>query len=348
MSARPDRTEIMFIVVMSIVVLILIAMAITPVRAMEPEDIRIESNGTRFQYGDVMKITIYGENNTTYRFFIEDKGYLLRMYYLPIWCNWSGIGKVSWVVNDSLQPRWHLAYIKLPNVTSNPTIEFKIDIDEVDLMNWFDDTSGEIKTTDKEEGFWNDFRITSVLVILVIVNFIVIWKKIIPHKVRVGKQIYDKKLGVMVRPFREYTILERLMIGIANKVKWGHTKHKMRRKQSKTPYHTRNIEGDINPPEKMKQKLDSKRRYLTKLEAENKALVFKLSDEKNKLEALRSAPDIERDIQAIHMKENEILKLRENWASVGTKINDTKKDIKIQEPELKKLYEEERKGVFIK
>jgi hypothetical protein len=44
------------------------------------------------------------------------------MHYIPIWCNWSGIGRVSWIVNDTLAPRWHLAYIKLPNVTSNPTI----------------------------------------------------------------------------------------------------------------------------------------------------------------------------------------------------------------------------------
>ncbi|MHA1962811.1 MAG: hypothetical protein ACW99U_21690, partial [Candidatus Thorarchaeota archaeon] len=87
-----------------------------------PEDIRIESNGQHFQYGDQIDITIYGENNTTYRFYVEDKGYLLKMHYIPIWCNWSGIGRVSWIVNDTLAPRWHLAYIKLPNVTSNPTI----------------------------------------------------------------------------------------------------------------------------------------------------------------------------------------------------------------------------------
>ncbi|MHA2264233.1 MAG: hypothetical protein ACXAEN_17710, partial [Candidatus Thorarchaeota archaeon] len=95
-----------------ILLMISVSLALPTVSAeLEPEDIRIESNGQHFQYGDQIDITIYGENNTTYRFYVEDKGYLLKMYYFPIWCNWSGIGRVSWIVNDTLAPRWHLQLV---------------------------------------------------------------------------------------------------------------------------------------------------------------------------------------------------------------------------------------------
>lgn len=346
---------------LSICFLLLVSLALPLVSAdpINPEDIKIESNGTHFQYGDTLRITVFGENNTTYRFYIEDKSYVLRMYYMEIWCNWSGVGTASRVLirpdkeprsdmEIRLQPRWHFAYIKLANVTSNnPSIEFVIDVTAQDILDGFIETSGDIKETDKEEGFWNDFRITSVLIILILVNIAVLWKKILPVKVRLGEPIYDKRLGMMVAPFRQYTKLERVLMGISDWFSSAHTRHKMKRKGLKTPY-TRNIETDVFPPEKAKQLLDSMKKYLIKLEVENTALLKVISVEKAKLEELRAAPDVERDIQAIHMKENEIQELRAERAKKGTQINDTKKDIKNKEIGLKKLFEEEKKGVFIK
>ena len=334
---------------LSVCFLLIVSLALPLVSAdpINPEDIRIESNGEHFQYGDQMDITIYGENNTTYRFFIEDKGYVLRMFYMPIWCNWSGIGRVSWIVNDTLAPRWHLAYIKLPNVTSNPTIEFKVDYTDEQLLNGFIETSNEMRETDKEELFWIVFWIASILIILILVNVAVLWKKILPVKVRLSDPIYDKTLGHTIRPWREYTKFERVLIFIANTLSRSHTKHKIRRKMVKTPY-TRTIETDVHPPEKKKQSLDSKRKYLKKLIVEDRAILFKLTDAKARLTTLRAAPDITRDIQAIHMKEREVLELRTERASVGTKINEAKKTIKTQKSELMNLREEEQKGVFIK
>lgn len=324
-----------------------------------PEDIIIELNGERFQYGDTMRIKVYGDNNTTYKFYIEDKSYVLRMHYIPIWCNWSGIGTASRMIirpdeeprSDielRLQPRWHNAYIKLPNVTSgNPMVEFKVELSQEEVLAIVLEGNEDEREMGEEQGFWNDVRIGFLIFILIIVNIAIVWKKIIPHRIRLFDPVYDKKLGQTVRPFQKYTKLERILIFISEKVRWGRTKSKMRRKQSKTTY-PRNITSDINPPEKMKQALDSNKHYLKQLESENKAILFTLTGSQAKLEALREAPELERDIQAIHMKENEIAELRLERSRKGTRINDTKKTIKTQEAEVKKLMEEEKKGVFIK
>lgn len=361
MTARPDITETICILLTAFVVMILLAINSLPATAepMAPEDIVIELNGEKFQYGDTLKVTIYGDNNTTYRFFIEDKSLFLRLKYIPIWCNWSGVGTASRTLIKpdetpdpefelSLEPRWHIAYIKLPNVTSNPKIEFKVEYTQEDMYRMFLETSEDVKETDKEEGFWNTVRICFVLIILFIVGVIIAWKKIKPYKARLGEPKYDKKYGVMIRPFREYTLRERILIFIATTLKWGHIKHKMRRKQSKTPYHSRNIAGDTNPPEKMKQRLDSNKKYLKELEKQNTGLLNDITITRTKLDELRTAPEVEWDTRAIDMKERGLVDLREKRTDVGNKIIKTTKVIKTQEIELEKLMEEEGKGVFLK
>ena len=361
MLERPDRVEAVCILLMAIIVMILLLLS-TPANAepMAPEDIKVELNGEKFQYGDTLRITIHGDNNTTYRFFIEDKSLFLRLKYIPIWCNWSGVGTASRTLIKpeetpdpefelSLLPKWHIAYIKLPNVTSgNPMVEFKVEYTQEDMYAMFLETSEDVKETDKEERFWTIVWIAFLIFILITINIAIVWKKIIPYNIRLHDPVYDKDLGQTVRPYEKYTKLETILIFIANKLAWSRTKRRMRRKQSKTTYHGRNITGDSNPPEKIKQKLDSNKHYLRKLENENKALLFLRNSHEGKLKALREAPEVERDIQAIHLKENEIGDLRTKRAEVGNKINETRKTIKTQEAELKKLMEEERKGVFLK
>jgi hypothetical protein len=329
-----------------ILLMISVSLALPTVSAeLEPEDIRIESNGQHFQYGDQIDITIYGENNTTYRFYVEDKGYLLKMHYIPIWCNWSGIGRVSWIVNDTLAPRWHLAYIKLPNVTSNPTIEFKVDYTDEQMLDGFIETSNEMRKTDDEERFWIAIFLGLSVGLLISLGFFIVYKKLKPYNVRLGELIYHDKLDKMVLPWREDTTLERFVRKIVEGVKWGRIRNRMRRKQDKQPY-SRNIETDINPPEKALQTLNSNKRYLAKKQKENKSLLASVSVTTKKLDALRGVPLEEMDLKAIAMKKNELLELRQKRAEVGTEINDTKKAIKSQKVLVKTLLKQERKGVF--
>jgi hypothetical protein len=248
-------------------------------------------------------------------------------------------------VNDTLAPRWHLAYIKLPNVTSNPTIEFKVDYTDEQMLDGFIETSNEMRKTDDEERFWIAIFLGLSVGLLISLGFFIVYKKLKPYNVRLGELIYHDKLDKMVLPWREDTTLERFVRKIVEGVKWGRIRNRMRRKQDKQPY-SRNIETDINPPEKALQTLNSNKRYLAKKQKENKSLLASVSVTTKKLDALRGVPLEEMDLKAIAMKKNELLELRQKRAEVGTEINDTKKAIKSQKVLVKTLLKQERKGVF--
>ncbi|MHA2264234.1 MAG: hypothetical protein ACXAEN_17715 [Candidatus Thorarchaeota archaeon] len=172
------------------------------------------------------------------------------------------------------------------------------------------------------------------------------YKKIAPYKVRLGEPVYDVELGEFVRPFRSYTILERGLIGIVEFFTNARHKHRIKRKMVKTPY-PRNIESDVFPPEKVKQKLDSNKHYLKELESEKDALLKEIATERVKLDRLNATHPVERDTRAIHMKVNHIKELRDERKLVLSKINHTKDTIDVQKADYNKRLEEEKKGVYM-